>query len=226
MKKIGLVGGMSWVSTSQYYEQINRDINQCRGGVYAADMVIRSLDFGAIQDLGWPKAYPLLRQACLDLQMAGAEVLALCANTAHLHADELEHELGLTLIQIGTATAAAAGDAGFGRVGLLGTIYTMERDFYASKFRQRGIDVLIPEDSSTREYMQLTLRDEMGVGVFRADTKAVYLDIIDQLLHRGAQAIVMGCTEIPLLIDSTEVPVPVLDSTAIHVRAIVDAAMR
>lgn len=225
MKRIGLVGGMSWVSTLPYYQAINAAVNQRRGGLEAAELVLYSLNFGELQRLGWPGAQPLLQRACHGLRAAGAELIALCANTAHLHAAALERDTGLPLIPIGTAVAQATARGGFRRVGLLGTVYTMEQPFYRDEFAALGIDCIVPEPQAIRTYIQHTLRDELGAGIVRDETRQRYREIIAGLVARGAQAIVYACTEIPLLLRPADVDVPTLDSVEIHVQAIVEAAL-
>jgi aspartate racemase len=226
MKTIGLVGGISWISTLPYYQSINAEVNRRLGGLEAAELVLVSLNFGELQRLGWPNARPLLQSACDRLKAAGAELIVLCANTAHLYAEAIEADTGLPLVHIGRAVAAAVQASGHRRIGLLGTIFTMELPFYRDALAARGIETLVPEPREVREYIQRTVRDELGVGIVRDDTRQHYQQIVAGLVARGAEAIVLGCTEIPLLLRPGDVAVPLLDSLQIHVQAIVDTALR
>jgi aspartate racemase len=227
MKTLGLLGGLSWVSTLYYYRYINEGVNERLGGLRFAECVVYSLDFGELQARGWddwPHTLDLLLRAGRGLKAAGAEAIVLCANTAHVLADEVEARVGLPIIHIATATAQAIAGQGLRRVGLLGTKFTMEQPFFHEKLRGQGIDAITP-DAPEREYMQHTLREELGRGIVTAPTKAAYLRIIEQLLDRGAQGIVFGCTEIPLLLGQRDVRVPVFDTTRLHARAAVAFAL-
>lgn len=222
MKKVGLVGGISWVSTLEYYRAINEQVNTALGGLQAAECMIYSLNFSEIQERGWVNAYDLLLEACRKLKEGGVDAIALCANTAHLFADELQEEIRLPLIHIGTATAAEVKKSGLKKIGLLGTKFTMEMEFYRSKLEDEQLEVLIPEPEQTRDYIQQTLKEELGIGLLNPATKAKYLNIMQDLIARGAEGIILGCTEIPLLLGQKDVPVPVFDTTLIHTRAIVE----
>jgi len=222
MKKIGLVGGISWVSTLDYYKFINEGVNARLGGLNAAECMVYSLNFGDLQAKGWVNSFELLLKACKHLKNAGADSIVLCANTAHLFADELQDTLQLPILHIGTETAKAIRKAGFTKVGLLGTKFTMEMDFYKNKLQEYGLEVLIPEKQETRDYIQQTVKEELGVGFINPQTKTNYISIVEDLIGCGAECIILGCTEIPLLIGQDECTVPVFDTTKIHCEAIIE----
>jgi aspartate racemase len=222
MKKIGLVGGISWVSTIDYYKLINEGVNQKLGGLQFAECLLYSLNFGDIQEKTWQHSYELLLKACLSLKNSGVDALVLCANTAHLYADQLERETGLPLIHIGTETAKAITHKKIKTIGLLGTTFTMELDFYKDRLKSFGLEVLIPEKQETRDYIQHVLKEELGRGIINPESKQNYIKIANELITRGAEGIILGCTEIPLLIDQTDFTVAVFDTTQIHAAAIVE----
>lgn len=225
MKKIGLVGGISWVSTLDYYKFINEGVNAKLGGLNAAECIIYSLNFGDIQAQGWVNSFGLLLNACEHLKNSGADRIVLCANTAHLFADRLQNILKLPIIHIGTETAKAIQKAGFKRAGLIGTKFTMEMDFYKNKLEEYGLEVLTPEHQETRDYIQHTVKDELGVGLINPETKVRYISIVEELIVRGAECIILGCTEIPLLLSQDDFTIPVFDTTKIHCEAIVEYAV-
>ena len=222
MKKIGLVGGISWVSTIDYYKFINEGVNERLGGLNFAECLIYSLNFGDIQDKTWERSFELLLNACQSLKSSGVEAIVLCANTAHLFADEIETRIAVPIIHIGTETARAVNNAGIRKIGLLGTIFTMEKDFYIKKLQANGLEVLIPEQQDTRNYIQHTLKEELGRGLILQHTKARYVEIVNELVAAGAEGIILGCTEIPMLISQDDFDIPVFDTTKIHSKAIVD----
>lgn len=222
MKKIGLVGGISWVSTLDYYKFINEGVNARLGGLNAAECIVYSLNFGDLQAKGWINSFELLLKACKHLKNAGADSIVLCANTAHLFADELQDTLQLPILHIGTETAKAIRKAGFTKVGLLGTKFTMEMDFYKNKLQEYGLEVLIPEKQETRDYIQHIVKEELGVGFINPETKTNYISIVEDLIGCGAECIILGCTEIPLLIGQDDFTIPVFDTTKIHCEAIVE----
>lgn len=222
MKKIGLVGGISWTSTLDYYKFINEGVNAKLGGLNFAECIIYSLNFGDIYTQSWDNSYDLLLNACESLKKSGADGIALCANTAHLYADRLEQEINLPLIHIVTETAKTINNNKFKKIGLLGTKFTMEMEFYRNKLESYGLEVLIPEKLETREYIQYTLREELGVGFINPETKKRYIEIVKDLVDRGAECIVLGCTEIPMLISQEDFEIPVFDTTKIHSQAIVE----
>ena len=222
MKKIGLVGGISWVSTMDYYKFINEGVNKKLGGLNFAECLIYSLNFGDIQASSWINSYELLLNACESLKRSGADGIVLCANTAHLFAGKLQEKLQLPIIHIAAETAKAINKAGFKKVGLLGTKFTMEMDFYRHKLEEYGLDVLIPEKQETRDYIQHTVKEELGIGFINPATKKKYLKIIEELVAKGATCIILGCTEIPMLLSQDDVSIPLFDTTKIHSQAIVD----
>jgi aspartate racemase len=221
MKKIGLVGGISWVSTLDYYRYINEGINRRLGGLDFAECLIYSLNFGDVQRAGWNDAGPLLLRAAQTLEQGGADAIVLCANTAHRFADELRAALRIPLLHIVEATAAVIEAQQLRTVGLLGTKVTMESSFFVDGLAAAGIKTLVPETVETRDYIQHTLKEELGRGVLREDTKSRYLRVMQELIDRGAEGIVLGCTEIPLLIEQRDVDVPLFDTTRIHAEAAV-----
>lgn len=221
MKKIGLVGGISWVSTMDYYRFINEGVNKELGGLQFAECVIYSLNFGDVQAKGWDDSFEILLNACESLKKSGVEAIALCANTAHLEAERLQKAVGLPFIHIVTATAHEVQKKGFQKVGLLGTKFTMEMDFYKNGLESEGIEWLIPESQETRDFIQQTVKEELGAGILKEETRRAYIAIIDELIQQGAEGIILGCTEIPMLIKQEDVSVPVFDTTKIHSQAIV-----
>ncbi|WP_229238943.1 aspartate/glutamate racemase family protein [Emticicia sp. C21] len=229
MKKIGLVGGISWVSTIDYYRYINEGINQKLGGFNFAECIIYSLNFDDFQrnnTLGhWDNTYQLIFEACQHLQRAGAEAIVLCANTAHAVADRLENSIDLPIIHIVSATAKEINGQGFKKVGLLGTKFTMEMDFYLNKLWEYHIEAFVPESQKVRDYIQQTLKEELGKGLIRQETKEAYLSIIKNMINQGAEGIIFGCTEIPMLLSQKDVSVRVFDTTFIHANAAVEFAL-
>ncbi|MEP6805143.1 MAG: aspartate/glutamate racemase family protein [Flavobacterium sp.] len=222
MKKIGLVGGISWVSTIDYYKLINEGVNKKLGGLQFAECLIYSLNFGDIQEKTWANSYELLLNACLSLKKSGADAIVLCANTAHMYADEIEKAVGLPLIHIGTETAKAITKEKITTIGLLGTSFSMEMDFYKDRLKSFGLNVLIPEKQETRDYIQNVLKEELGRGIINPESRQNYIKIANELIEKGAEGIILGCTEIPLLIDQSHFSVPVFDTTKIHSEAIVN----
>jgi len=222
MKKIGLVGGISWVSTLDYYKLINEGVNSRLGGLHFAECLLYSLNFADVQAVTWEHAYELLWEACASLKRGNADAIALCANTAHLFADRLEAELHLPFVHIVTETAKVLRHEGHTTIGLLGTKFTMEMPFYRDRLAAFGINVLTPSTQATRDYVQFTVKEELGRGLLKPETKARYVAIAQELVSNGATAIVLGCTEIPLLIGQPDFSVPVFDTVKIHADAIVD----
>lgn len=222
MRKIGLVGGISWVSTIDYYRFINEGVNERLGGLNFAECLIYSLNFGDVQDKTWEGSFDLLLNACESLKRSGAEAIVLCANTAHLFADQLQEKIALPVIHIGAETAKVINATGTKNIGLLGTVYTMEKDFYIKKLEDHGLRVLVPSKKETRDYIQFTLKEELGRGVILEETRTQYIQIINDLIKEGAEGVILGCTEIPMLISQDDFGIPVFDTTKIHCEAIVD----
>jgi len=222
MKKIGLVGGISWVSTMDYYKFINEGVNSKLGGLNFAECVLYSLNFGDIQSVSWVNSFELLLNACESLKKSGVDSIVLCANTAHLFADKLQETIKIPIIHIGVETAKAVTKQGLNKVGLLGTKFTMEMDFYRNILEEFGLEVMVPEKQETRDYIQLTIKEELGTGYINNETKKNYITIANELIERGAECIILGCTEIPMLISQDDFKIPVFDTTKIHSQAIVE----
>jgi len=229
MKKLGLVGGISWVSTIDYYRFINEGINEKLGGLNFAECIIYSLNFDDFQrnntNGDWDASFELLLNACKSLEKSGAEGIVLCANTAHAVSDRLEKEIKLPIIHVATATAKAINKQGLKKVGLLGTKFTMEMDFYLNKLSENNVEAIVPYLQEERDFIQQTLKEELGRGIIKEQTKRAYLNIIEKLIENGAEGIILGCTEIPLLISQEDVSVPVFDTTKIHSEAAVNFAV-
>lgn len=228
MKTLGLAGGISWISTLDYYRYLNEGINAQLGGLNFARCIIHSFNYADIKknndNNDWAKTSAMLREACLHMQRSGAEAILLCANTMHLVADEVQRALHIPIIHIAEATASAINDEGLKKVGLLGTRFTMERDFFKDKLGDAGIETIIPEEND-RAFIHATIADELGKGIIKETTKRRYLDISHKLIAQGAEGIILGCTEIPLLLKAGDIPVPVFDTTYIHATAAVKFAL-
>jgi len=225
MKILGLIGGTSWVSTVDYYTYINQGINEQLGGLNYAHCIIHSLNYADIvknnETENWDATLKLLTKAAINLQNSGAEGLILCANTMHMVADDLQKKLSIPLIHIAIATAADIKKQGISKVGLLGTRFTMERDFFKDKLTEQGIDTLLPGDEE-RKFIHDTIGNELGKGIFKPETKSHYLEIIKALIAKGAEGIILGCTEIPMLIKTDDIEIPLFDTTLIHSKAVVE----
>nr|WP_067059532.1 aspartate/glutamate racemase family protein [Mucilaginibacter sp. L294] len=228
MKTLGLIGGTSWVSTIDYYRFINQGINDKLGGVNAAQLLLHSFNYADIAKNhaanDWAKTTQMVVEAGIGLRNSGAEAIVLCANTLHLIADEAEAQIGLPVIHIATATAQVIKKHGLAKVALLGTKFTMENTFFTDKLTEAGIDSITPNDAD-RAFIHQTLMDELGKGIFLPETKIRYLQIIDSLVKQGAEGIILGCTEIPLLIKPEDTNVIQFDTTQIHSAAAVEFAL-
>ena len=227
MKKIGIVGGISWTSTLDYYRYINEGINQKLGGVNSAEVIIYSLNYHEYQKLDndIDASFNLLLNAAKTLKEAGCEAIVLAANTAHMVAEKIESTLKLPLIHIADATAKEINKKGIQKVGLLGTLQTMELSFYKDKKKKKNIETLIPNKKEDRDFIHTSLTVELGKGIIKTDTKQRYINIINNLIEEGAEGIILGCTEIPLLINQNDVSVPVFNTTQIHSQAAVEFAL-
>jgi aspartate racemase len=225
MKTLGLIGGTSWVSTIDYYRFINQGVNDKLGGINAAHLLIHSFNYADIAknhaENNWAKTTQMIVEAGVGLKNAGADAIILCANTLHLVAEEVEQQIGLPVIHIATVTAKVIKAKNLSKVGLLGTKFTMERDFFINKLSEAGIEALLP-GADDRDFIHQTLMDELGKGIMKTETKARYLQIIEQLRLRGAQGIILGCTEIPLLIKPEDTTIVQFDTTMIHSNAAVE----
>ena len=228
MKRIGLLGGMSWESTALYYRLLNEGVSDRLGGLHSADCIVVSLDFAPVAELQaqgrWDDAGALLAGHARELQAAGADLILLCTNTMHKVAAHIEAEVDVPLLHIVDVTADAAREAGFDRVGLLATRFTMEQPFYADRMAGHGIDVITP-DAAGRELVHRVIYDELCRGVFSDASRQRVHDVIGQLAERGAQAVVLGCTELELLVDPATSDLPVLATTALHAGAALGAAL-
>ena len=229
MKTIGLVGGMSWESTAHYYRLLNEAVKARQGGLHSAPCLVASLDFATIEPLQragrWDEAGALLNQAALGLERAGAELLLLCANTMHKVADRMMVGVRIPLLHIADATAARVREAGVRRVGLLGTRYTMEQEFYRERLAGRhGLEVLVPGPADRAEVNRVIF-EELVLGRIESGSKARYVAVMEGLAAAGAEGIIAGCTEIGMLVSQADAPVPLFDTTAIHVLAAVEQAL-
>ena len=229
MKKIGLVGGTSWSSTIDYYRYINEETNNYLGGLHSAECIIYSVNFDEFHRYNaahnWDGTFSLLSNAANQLKKAGAELLLLGANTAHIVADRVRACVQVPLIDIRLATANAINAKGLAKVGLLGTRYTMELDFYKNKLAENNIEVLVPQNKSDRDFIEHTLLHELGRGILVDKTKEAYISIAETLIAQGAQGIIAGCTEIPLLLRQQDITVPFFNTTQIHAQAAVQFAL-
>ncbi len=229
MKTIGLIGGMSWESTALYYRQINRAVQQQLGGLHSAKLILLSVDFHEIEVLqragDWTAAGDLLADAARSLQAAGADFLVLCTNTMHTVAPAIQAAVHIPLLHIADPTAQAIAQAGFTRIGLLGTRFTMEQSFYVDRLKQQGLQVLLPaqEDLDT---VHRIIFEELCLGQVRDDARQHYRRIMATLVAQGAQAIILGCTEITLLVGAGDATVPLFDTTALHASAAAEQALR
>jgi amino-acid racemase len=229
MRRIGLLGGMSWESSAEYYRLVNEATRDRLGGLHSADCVLRSVDFTAVERLQregrWDEAGALLAREASGLVAAGAELLVLCTNTMHKVADVITAAVDIPFVHIADTTADAVRAYGFRSVGLLATAYTMEQDFYVGRLRDtHGLDVIVPEPDD-RAIVHSVIYDELCVGVIKDASRDEYRRIMRELADRGAQAILLGCTEIDLLVGPADAPVPVFDTTRLHAERAVELAL-
>ncbi|MBE2260400.1 MAG: aspartate/glutamate racemase family protein [Rhodobacteraceae bacterium] len=229
MKTIGLIGGMSWQSTIPYYRIINETVQERLGGLHSAPLLLCSVDFQPLEELqrrgDWSAAGALMAQAAQSLDAAGADFLVLCTNTMHRVAPAIEAAVALPLLHIADPTADEIQRAGFSRVGLLGTRFTMEQVFYRERLQQRqGIDVVLP-DAADREIVHRVIYDELCAGQLRDASRDEYRRIIGRLVAKGAQAVILGCTEISLLVNAADAAVPLFDTTRIHATTAAEYAL-
>ncbi|MCB5302467.1 aspartate/glutamate racemase family protein [Yersinia bercovieri] len=230
MKILGLIGGMSWESTIPYYRMINQQVKEQLGGLHSAKIILYSVDFHEIEQLqvkgDWQSAAKVLSDAAVSLKLAGAEVVVVCTNTMHKVADDIEAASGLPLLHIADATAAQIKQQGINKIGLLGTRYTMEQDFYRGRLTEKhDIEVITP-DSADREVINRIIYEEMCLGVINDISRQEYRRIIGKLEQQGVQGIIFGCTEITLLVNAQDASVPVFDTTAIHAKAAAEYALK
>ena len=227
---IGLIGGLSWESSAEYYRLINQSVRRRLGGTHSARCLMWSFDFAEIEALQhaghWDAATEWMRDAASRLRHGGAELLVICSNTMHVMADAVEQTAGLPLLHIADPTGQAIRAAGFSRVGLLGTAFTMEQDFYATRLRARhGLEVMVPE-APDRAVVHRIIYEELVRGEVRPESRTAYAAIMARLAARGAQAIILGCTEIMLLVRPQDSAVPLFDTTALHAEAAVAWSLR
>lgn len=227
MKTIGLIGGMSWESTANYYRVLNQQTASRLGGLSSAPLIVHSIDFApmaALQAAGdWAGAGRQLAEIARGLETAGAEVIGLATNTMHIVADTITAAISVPFVHIADPTSAALRADGFATVGLLGTRFTMEMDFYRDRLSKAGLTVLIPEVDRTN--LNAIIYEELCRGIVREESRKTYVAAIERLAARGAEAVILGCTEITMLIDDAVSPLPVYDTTDLHARALVTAAL-
>ncbi|WP_068830600.1 aspartate/glutamate racemase family protein [Pseudomonas sp. BMS12] len=229
MQTIGLIGGMSWESTLPYYRQINETVRERLGGLHSARLVLYSVDFHEIERLqhkgDWTAAGALLAEAAQALQRAGADFLVLATNTMHKVADAIDSAVEIPLLHIADPTASAIRAAGLQRIGFLGTRFTMEQPFYRERLEQlHGIEVLVP-DAAQRELVHRVIYEELCLGRVLDESRQAYRQVIANLVERGAQAVILGCTEIGLLVGAEDASVPLFDTTVLHAQAAAERAL-
>jgi len=229
MLTIGLIGGMSWESSAEYYRLVNTLVRERLGGLHSARCVLYSVDFAEIERLQvegrWEEAGVVLAGAARSVEAAGADMVLLCTNTMHKVADQVQEAVGIPLVHLADTTAAAVAAAGVETVGLLGTAFTMEQSFYRDRLAGHGLRVLVPTVDD-RALVHRVIYDELCVGVVRDDSRDAYREVIERLVKEGAQGIVLGCTEIELLIGQDDSPVPIFPTTRLHVEAAVELALK
>ncbi|MFV3128823.1 aspartate/glutamate racemase family protein [Niveispirillum sp. KHB5.9] len=228
MRRIGIIGGMSWESTQLYYRLVNERVRAAKGGLSSAPLLIHSVDFApvaAMQAAGdWDGLTSMMVEAGCDLKAAGVQALAIATNTMHKMADAVTVATGLPLIHIADPTAQAIRAAGLSRVALLATRFTMEQDFYRDRLAAAGLSVLIPEAAERAEIHRI-IYEELCRGLVRDDSRVLYAGIIRGLRDKGAQAVILGCTEITMLVRPQDMDLPLFDTTGLHAAAIADWAM-
>ncbi|AFU98480.1 aspartate/glutamate racemase family protein [Simiduia agarivorans] len=229
MKTIGLIGGMSWESTVSYYHALNLGIKARLGGLHSAKIILNSVDFADIERMqhagDWRGTAEILIQAARAVETAGADFLMICTNTMHKVAPDIKSAIDIPLLHIADATAAQLRADNITRVGLLGTRFTMAEDFYTGRLRDRfGIEVVVP-DATAQQTVHDIIYQELCLGDIKSDSRQRYLEIIERLAQRGAQAVILGCTEIALLVQQSHTPVPLYDTTALHAQAGINLAL-
>lgn len=227
MKTIGLIGGMSWESTAHYYRVLNQETAARLGGLHSAPLIVHSVDFADIAEMqtagNWDEAGRQLADIAKGLERAGAGLIGLATNTMHVVADAITRDLSVPFIHIADPTSDALLADGFSSVGLLGTRFTMEMGFYRDRLTERGITSLIPEVERTN--LNGIIYEELCRGIVREESRRIYITAIERLAARGAEAVILGCTEIGMLIDDSVSPLPVFDTTDLHAKALVTAAL-
>ena len=228
MKTIGLIGGITWYSTLDYYRLLNELVNKRLGGAYSAKVILNSVEFAEIrkltEELDWKGLAVIMCDAAKKIEAAGADCLMIGANTMHNIADEVQAAINIPVIHIAEVVAVAVKQQQLKKVALLGTKYTMQLDFYKNNFAQKGISTCIPEEDDIA-FINNSIYNEFGKGIFSAATKERYLGIINSLIADGAEGMIFGCTEIPILIKQADCSVPVFDTALVHATAAVDFAL-
>ena len=229
MKTVGLLGGMSWESSLFYYKAINEGVKARLGGLHSAKIVMLSVDFEEIESLqhagDWKKLGDILTKEAVNIERAGADCLLICTNTMHKVATQVKNEISIPLIHIADATAKALIKDGIKKVGLLGTAFTMEQDFYKSRLQEHGLEVVIP-DKKSRELVHSVIYNELCLGECKIESKEAYLKIIDSLAKEGAEGVILGCTEIGMLVNKSDTEIKLYDTTYIHAQSAVDFACK
>ena len=227
MRTLGLIG-ITWISTAVYFKTINRIISERLGGAHSAEILLYSIDFQEFKSLmaenSWEQIEGMLSGIARRLESAGADCIVICSNTPHLAADTIRQKIQIPLLHIAEETAKAVLKQGASKVGLLGTKFTMEDSFFKARLSKFGVETLIP-DGEDREFVHASILNELTAGIFKAETKRKYLEIIEKLRGDGAQGVILGCTEIPLLIAQSDCSLTVFDTTAIHSEAAADFAL-
>ena len=228
MRVIGMLGGMSWESSAQYYRLVNELARERLGGLHSARLVLVSVDFAEIERLQvagqWEQAGVLLAGAAKSAEAAGAELLLLCTNTMHKVAGQIQDAVSIPLVHLADTTAAAVRRAGLSTVGLLGTAFTMEQDFYRDRLASHGLTVLVPP-AQDRAEVHRVIYEELCLGAVREASRQAYQEVIDRLERAGAEGVILGCTEIELLIRPQDSPIPVFATTRLHVEAAIEQAL-
>jgi len=229
MKTIGLIGGMSWESSSEYYKIINETVKERLGGLNSAKCIMYSVDFEEIASLQhqgeWEELTRLMIRFAQQLERAGADFIVICTNTMHKMAREVQDNINIPLLHIADATAERIKEQGLRKPGLLGTKFTMEEDFYKKRLKEKyNLDVMIPSNTD-REIIDSVIYNELCLGILKQSSKEKFKEIIGRLVSNGADGLILGCTEIPLLISQEDVEVPLFDTTTIHSKAAVEFAL-
>ncbi|MYW68148.1 amino acid racemase [Streptomyces sp. SID8379] len=228
MRTIGLLGGMSWESSAEYYRLLNERTRERLGGLHSARCVLYSVDFAEIEELQvagrWAEAGEILAGAARSLEAAGADLVLICTNTMHKVADQVSAAISVPLLHLADTTADAVRSAGLTRVGLLGTAFTMEQAFYRDRLASHDLEVLTP-DADSRALVHRVIYEELCLGVVREDSREAYRKVIAELVAAGAQGIVLGCTEIELLVTESDSPVPLFPTARLHAEAAVSLAL-
>ncbi len=229
MKTIGLIGGMSWESSAAYYRLMNEQVKQRLGGLHSAKCILYSVDFQQIEHFQakgeWDKAGNVLAQAAQSLERAGADFVIICTNTMHKVIDVIEAAITIPILHIADATARQIKEAGLQKIALLGTKYTMEQAFYKARVEGFDIEVIVP-DSHERMEVNRIIYEELCLGIIKQDAKSYYIQVVEELVQAGAQGVILGCTEIGLLIQQGDISVPVFDTAAIHAQTAVSMAIQ